>query len=131
MSDPKLHFVSTVDEAPILNCLLRLVNICELLNTDRILRRESNLADSVTVHLAEVSVVKLGNIGDCLVFATTDASFVLASDPHISKLHRQSFKDDHTFAQNIFFAKSENYLHYFKSLELSNEARHHAKDASI
>lgn len=99
MSDAKLYFVTAVYKAPVW-CVRSntLVDTGELLYTDSLVRWQNDLADPVTVHLAEVCIIKLGHIRDSSILTAADASFILASNSDIPELHCKSFENYHALA---------------------------------
>lgn len=131
MRNSKLNLVSHIDQATSQHLIFSLVNLSERLNTRRVCFWELYLSNKITIHLAEVIVVKLSNIWHLIHFTTSDASWIFTSDSYVAELHRTSLKYDHTFGENVFFSKAKNNFSYFQGLNLPYKSRHHAKDTTV
>ena len=111
--------------------ILTIVHLSKLLNADSTRLWQLNLGDYITIHLTEVHVVKLGDVWNLGCFTAGDACGVFAANSHISELHCQSFEDDHSFGEDVFFGEAEYYLSDLHGLNLADETWDHTKHAAI
>ena len=106
--------------------ILTLVHLGKLFDADPTCLRKLNLGDHITIHLAKVHVVKLGDVWDLSRLTAGDTFGVLAADSYVSKLHCQSLEDDHSFSEDVFFGEAKDYLGDLHGLDLTDETWDHA-----